>query len=133
MTNTIELVQDAPTTLLDWKPLFKAKAHAKTATREDMVTFAILKTIFAKGENKQEILNHIVARMFTPGKVCEHRFHPYQAVREAGNIVYNRATNSYFNKTSLFGEVNIDTVLNVEQHNLFKELAHSLRSYEGIS
>jgi len=133
MTNTIELVQDAPTTLLDWKPIFKAKAHAKTATREDMVTFAILKTIFAKGENKQEILNHVVSRMFTPGKVCEHRFHAYQSVRQAGNVVYKRATNSYSNKTSLFGIINIDTVLTEEQHTLFKELAHSLRTYEGIS
>lgn len=76
----------------DFKSIFKAKAHSKTLTREDMGTYCLLRAVAAKSEAKEEIARHFIAKAFTPGKVCAHRYHPYQSARAAGLHVFRDFT-----------------------------------------
>lgn len=69
---------------------FKNKARNKDLTSADMFALCVFKAIKSKKENKLEILNYLIHKTFSPGKVCDHRYHPYQAVIQAHNSVRHR-------------------------------------------
>ena len=116
-----------------YKEIFKAKARAKTVTASDMLTYAIFKAMSAKGENKEEILNSIVSKSFTPGKICSHRWHPYQAVLQAAGHAHHKATYKWFPLT-VFEDTPIEVLLpTTEEQAVFVEHAQNLRSYKGVS
>ena len=69
------------------KQIWKQKASAKNTTRQDVLAYCILRAMVAKNEDKPIIAEYFVKRAFSRGAICAHRWHPYQAVKEAGSKV----------------------------------------------
>lgn len=67
----------------NFNEFWKNKANNKQIEVEDMVSLCILKTIKAKSENKKEVLTYYLGKAFSPGKICQHRSHPFLALHNA--------------------------------------------------
>lgn len=111
---------------------FKIRAHNKAITKEDMLAHCVVKTLAAKSEDKQLILDYFIKRTFTPGRVCPHRYHPYQSFLEARRNLLGQFT-SGFRRDLKTGEyksmeygfllgMNISDIFDKEQCIAFKTL-----------
>lgn len=107
-----------------FKEVWKKKAHEKNLSREDMLTYCLVKAIRAKEGDKEMLARIFIERAFTAGAVCGHRNHPYQAVREAASKV------RYFFKFQnlILGMKAVD-LLSDEELDVFASLIEKMRSF----
>lgn len=112
---------------------FKAKAHSKTLTVQDMIALCIYKTVKAKSEDKPTILTHFLKKAFTAGKVCAHRQYPYQTITNAmyyfnGQLRAGKrwGADGWYETNGLVLGVDITEILTEEEIVAFRELAGSM-------
>jgi hypothetical protein len=74
----------------NFKEIWAEKAQSKNITRDDMIEYCIIKTIKAKSEDKEEVFKYYLTKAFTPGRVCAHRWHPYQTIYAGLSVLGGR-------------------------------------------
>lgn len=63
---------------------FKNRARNKNVTAADMLARCAVKAITSKADDKCGVFINLVRRSFSPGKIKQHRNHPYLALRQIG-------------------------------------------------
>lgn len=124
--------------MTNFKEVFKNKAKNKTLTAADMLALCVYKTINAKSEDKQAVLNGVVQRAFTAGKVCAHRPTRYHAVTVAQHMLSSqiRPGNRWMGSEKGFVKTDgwvldsdISSILTQEQQLEFREQVAELDQY----
>jgi hypothetical protein len=62
---------------------FKFIANTKNLSSRHIVSRCLYKAIKSKSENKVEVFSGLLKKAFTPGKINQHRPHPYYAMKSA--------------------------------------------------
>lgn len=101
---------------------FKTAANKKNLHVQDMVAYVVYKTIKAKSENKEVILDHLLARSFTPHKRFE-----YDALLRAAKNLYWRTQHS----KKLMG-IPLEELFTPEEVEMFNALLIRARGYRGV-
>lgn len=100
--------------------VFKEKARNKQLTREDMLTYCLIKAIKAKNENKAELAKIFIVKTFTPRKTGE----AYEAVRLSHYWVNYRF--QYYG--TIFGKKATE-ILSGPEIDLFVQLLDNIRNF----
>ena len=116
---------------------FKNKAKNKTLTSADMIAHRIYKTVKAKSENKEVILNALIKKAFTAGAMNGSRTHPYQAVDiSVSNLVklvferkrWDSEVNKFVMKPGTLLDQDITKILSEDEISSFNELISHISS-----
>lgn len=98
----------------NFNTIWKEKAHNKQVTREDMLTYCLVKAIKAKEENKKALAEIFIYRSF---KASGKKNEPFEALR----LAKHRANFMLKFKRTILGVPATD-LLTIEEIDLFQEL-----------